>query len=66
MKNLTLAEEGEARAVVEDSSDLIEQLLGEFVKQSTRNGYVEISKESVSFVVTMRLERKKENDKCRR
>ena len=60
MKNLSLAEEGEARVVVEDSSDLIENLLGEFVKQSTRNGYVEISKESENFVVTMRLERKKE------
>ena len=60
MKNMTLADEGEARAVVEDSSDLIELLLRDFEKQSTRNGYVEISKQSANFVVTMKLERKKE------
>lgn len=60
MKDLTLADEREAQALVASSTNLTERLLDDFVKQSTRKGYIEVRKESARFAVTMRLERKKE------
>ena len=59
MKDLTPAE-FEARALIAESNYLTVRLLDDFVKQSARNGYLEIRKESASFVVTVRFERKKE------
>ena len=60
MKKANIPEEDEAFALTEATTALIQRFLEDFVKQSTRKGHIEISKESPKFVITMRLERKKE------
>lgn len=50
----------EACTLVVDTTDLIKLFITDFANHCTRKGCVAVTKESDRFVVTMRLERKKE------
>ena len=50
----------EACALIDDANDVIKRLIGDFVKYHTGKGHLEIHKESPKFVITIRLERKRE------
>ena len=57
MKKVSAKEE--VYALVDDTTKLIQRFLGDFTKYMEK-GCIKISKESPKFVVTMKLERKKE------
>ncbi len=59
MKN-KLSEKEEANALIDDTNYVINWLIGDFVKYHAGKGHLEVRKESENFVLTMRLERKKE------
>ena len=50
----------EAYALTEASLALLQIFIDDFAEQSTSKGSVAISEESANFIVTMKLERKKE------
>ena len=60
MKKETLSEFDETYELMSDCFDLVRELRLVFLKDRTRKGHLEICKESPKFVVTMKLERKKE------
>ena len=60
MKKETLSEFDETYGLMRDSWDLVRELRLAFLKDYTRKGYLEICKESPKFVVTIKLERKKQ------
>ena len=49
----------EACALTEATTALIQIFIDDFAEHSTSKGSVTVSEESVNFIVTMRLERKK-------
>jgi len=56
-----ISEKEEACALIDGINLVIIRLIGDFVKyHHSGKGHLEIRKESASFVVTTRLERKKE------
>ena len=57
----TISPKEEAFALIDDTNYVINRLIGDFVKyHHSGKGHLEIRKESQEFVLTMRLERKKE------
>ena len=58
MKN-KLSEEDEAQILIINATDLIKLFSDDFVKYHTGKGHIEIRKESLNFVIILRLERKK-------
>jgi len=57
MKN----EKEEVYSLIDDANYVLNQLIGYFVKyHHSGKGHLEISKETPKFVLTMRLDRKKE------
>ena len=52
----------EVCALVDDTTKLIQRFLGDFTKYCMEKGCIKISKESPKFVVTMKLERKREGN----
>ena len=59
MKNEKPSEKEEACTLIDDTNHIIKRLTGDFVKYHTGKGHIEIRKESLNFVITLRLERKK-------
>ena len=59
MKN-KISEKEEAYTLIANTNNILFRLLGDFVKYHTGKGHLEIRKESSNFVITLKLERKKE------
>ena len=55
-----LSEEDEAQILIINATDLIKQFSDDFVNYRAGTGHIEIRKESPKFVISIRLERKKE------
>ena len=55
-----ISEKAETCALIDSTNDILFRLIGDFVKYHTEKGHIEIRKESLNFVITLRLERKKE------
>ena len=63
MKKTNIPEEVEPYKLTEAVTILIPGFINGFVKESRGKGHIEIRKESPKFIVTMRVERKKEKQK---
>ena len=56
-----ISEKEEVFALIDDTNYVINWLIGDFVKyHHSGKGHLEICKKSANFVLTIRLERKKE------
>ena len=55
-----LSEKGEAYLLIGAVTDMMIRFLGDFTKYCVSKGAIEMEKESPKYIVTMRLERKKE------
>lgn len=59
MKKLKTEKE-EIYALLDDVFHLINRFTGDFAKYCSNKGCIKLSKESIRFIVTIKLERKKE------
>jgi len=56
-----ISEKEEVFGLIDDTNSILNRLIGDFVKyHHSGKGHLEIRKESLKFVLTMKLERKKE------